>query len=50
MWRPEIQQAKRSENGALNVRYRADVKAGAVARLRALVADRAPWLRIRYAF
>ncbi|MCW1099537.1 spore photoproduct lyase family protein [Streptomyces sp. RS2] len=50
LWRPEIQQAKRSENGALNVRYRADVKAGAVARLRALVADRAPWLRIRYAF
>ncbi|WP_432185638.1 spore photoproduct lyase family protein [Streptomyces tendae] len=50
LWRPELQQAKRSENGALNVRYRADVKAGAVARLRALVAARAPWLRIRYAF
>lgn len=50
LWRPEIQQAKRSENGALNVRYRADVKAGAVARLRALVADHTPWLRIRYAF
>ncbi|MEU0445737.1 spore photoproduct lyase family protein [Streptomyces tendae] len=50
LWRPEIQQAKRSENGALNVRYRADVKAAAVARLRALVADHTPWLRIRYAF
>ncbi|GGL77738.1 spore photoproduct lyase family protein [Streptomyces anthocyanicus] len=50
LWRPEVQQAKRSENGALNVRYRADVKAGAVARLRALVAAHAPWLRIRYAF
>lgn len=50
LWRPEIQQAKRSENGALNVRYRADVKAGAVARLRALAAAHTPWLRIRYAF
>ncbi|MFD7063701.1 hypothetical protein [Streptomyces sp. NPDC059906] len=50
LWRPEVQQAERSENGALNVRYRADVKAGAVARLRALVAAHAPWLRIRYAF
>jgi spore photoproduct lyase family protein len=50
LWRPEIQQAKHSENGALNVRYRADVKAGAVARLRALVAEYTPWLRIRYAF
>ncbi|MFB7084552.1 spore photoproduct lyase family protein [Streptomyces sp. NPDC056296] len=50
LWRPELQQAKRSENGALNVRYRNDVKAGAVERLRALVAARAPWLRVRYAF
>ncbi len=34
LWRPELQQAKRSENGALNVRYRNSVKAGAVERLR----------------
>ncbi|MFG3550709.1 spore photoproduct lyase family protein [Streptomyces sp. NPDC047725] len=50
LWRPELQEAKRSGNGALNVRYRAGVKAEAVARLRALVAAHAPWLRIRYAF
>ncbi|WP_121750752.1 spore photoproduct lyase family protein [Streptomyces sp. E2N166] len=50
LWRPELQQAKRSENGALNVRYRNSVKAGAVERLRALVAAHAPWLRVRYAF
>ncbi|MGW8745327.1 spore photoproduct lyase family protein [Streptomyces sp. WAC 04229] len=50
LWRPELQEAKRSENGALNVRYRAGVKADAVARLRALVAAHAPWLRVRYAF
>ncbi|MFE2439293.1 spore photoproduct lyase family protein, partial [Streptomyces sp. NPDC059409] len=48
--RPELPAAKRSENGALNVRYRVDVKTEAVGRLRALVAAHAPWLRIRYAF
>jgi DNA repair photolyase len=50
LWRPDLQQAKRSENGALNVRYRNGVKADALARLRALVDTHAPWLRIRYAF
>ncbi|MFB7656362.1 MULTISPECIES: spore photoproduct lyase family protein [unclassified Streptomyces] len=50
LWRPELQEAKRSENGALNVRYRAGVKADAVTRLRSLVAAHAPWLRVRYAF
>ncbi|MCQ9136135.1 spore photoproduct lyase family protein [Streptomyces hilarionis] len=50
LWRPDLQETKRSENGALNVRYAAAGKARAVERLRALVADRAPWLRIRYAF
>ncbi|MGQ4403348.1 spore photoproduct lyase family protein [Streptomyces hayashii] len=50
LWRPDLQETKRSENGALNVRYAGPGKARAVARLRAMVADRAPWLRIRYAF
>ena len=50
LWRPDLQEAKRSENGALNVRYRAGVKADAVVRLRALIAAHAPWLRVRYAF
>ncbi|MEV5432655.1 spore photoproduct lyase family protein [Streptomyces sp. NPDC052701] len=50
LWQPGLQQAKRSENGALNVRYRNQVKAEALAALRDLVAARAPWLRIRYAF
>ncbi|MFF8093258.1 spore photoproduct lyase family protein [Streptomyces sp. NPDC016675] len=50
LWRPDLQQAKRSENGALNVRYRGGVKADAVARLRALVEAHTPWLRVRYAF
>ncbi|MEU7085354.1 spore photoproduct lyase family protein [Streptomyces achromogenes] len=50
LWQPALQQDKRSENGALNVRYHHQVKAGAVRTLRDLVAAHAPWLRIRYAF
>ncbi|MFF7798922.1 spore photoproduct lyase family protein [Streptomyces olivaceus] len=50
LWRPDLQEAKRSQNGALNVRYRVGVKSAAVARLRALISTHAPWLRVRYAF
>jgi spore photoproduct lyase family protein len=50
LWRPEVQQAKRSQNGQRNVRYRNDVKRDGVARLTALMARHAPWLRLRYAF
>ncbi|MFF7721091.1 spore photoproduct lyase family protein [Streptomyces luteogriseus] len=50
LWRPELQQAKRSENGALNLRYRNDVKGEAVRTLRFLIDRHAPWLRVRYAF
>ncbi|MFE2475228.1 spore photoproduct lyase family protein [Streptomyces sp. NPDC059389] len=50
LWRPDLQQAKRSENGSENVRYRNRDKAAAVDSVRRLVASNAPWLRIRYAF
>jgi spore photoproduct lyase family protein len=50
LWRPDLQQPKRSQNGQLNVRYRNDVKRAGVQRLRALIAEHAPWLRVRYAF
>ncbi|MGW9447336.1 spore photoproduct lyase family protein [Streptomyces sp. NPDC055632] len=50
LWRPDLQEPKRSENGARNVRYRTGAKAVAVASLRRLIAARAPWLRVRYAF
>jgi len=50
LWRPEVQQAKRSQNGQRNVRYRNDVKRDGVARVTALIAEHAPWLRLRYAF
>jgi spore photoproduct lyase family protein len=50
LWRPDLQQPKRSQNGQWNVRYRNDVKRAGVQRLTELVAAHAPWLRIRYAF
>ncbi|MEU8953418.1 spore photoproduct lyase family protein [Streptomyces sp. NPDC048518] len=50
LWRPDIQETKRSQNGALNVRYALDVKQQSLTRLRRLLAEHAPWLRVRYAF
>ena len=50
LWRPELQEQKVSENGSVNVRYRRDLKARAVERFRALVAEEIPWCGIRYAF
>ncbi|WP_326571047.1 spore photoproduct lyase family protein [Actinacidiphila glaucinigra] len=50
LWRPALQEPKRSQNGDLNVRYRAAEKAASVRRLLALAAEHAPWLRVRYAF
>jgi spore photoproduct lyase family protein len=50
LWRPELQQAKRSQSGMWNVRYRNDRKRGGVQTLQDLIATHAPWLRVRYAF
>jgi spore photoproduct lyase family protein len=50
LWRPEIQQPKRSQTGGWNVRYRNNVKAAAVADLTGAIERYAPWLRVRYAF
>ncbi|MFI9830908.1 spore photoproduct lyase family protein [Streptomyces sp. NPDC051913] len=50
LWQPELQQGKRSQNGAANVRYRNPVKAEAVHTLRGLLNTHVPWLRVRYAF
>ncbi|MFE2722173.1 spore photoproduct lyase family protein [Kitasatospora sp. NPDC059327] len=50
LWQPALQETKLSQNGAHNLRYRAGTKRAALDRLRDLVAARAPWLRVRYAF
>jgi hypothetical protein len=50
LWRPEVQQAKRSQGGMWNVRYRNEIKRAGVAAVQDLIATHAPWLRVRYAF
>ncbi len=50
LWTPETQQAKQSESGGHNVRYRNGFKGERVRELTDLIAARTPWLRVRYAF
>ncbi|GLY19025.1 spore photoproduct lyase family protein [Kineosporia sp. NBRC 101677] len=50
LWRPDIQEFKVSQNGMRNVRYRAAWKAVWKQRLLDLIAERTPWLTVRYAF
>ncbi|MGK3207952.1 hypothetical protein [Amycolatopsis sp. MEPSY49] len=50
LWRPDLQETKRSEGGGSNVRYRAGRKRVLLDELLDLIAERAPYLRVRYAF
>ncbi|HVM26479.1 MAG TPA: spore photoproduct lyase family protein [Mycobacteriales bacterium] len=50
LWRPELQEPKRSQTGGVNVRYRTGFKGRQVRALTDLIAARTPWLRVRYAF
>lgn len=50
LWRPDLQETKVSQNGAVNVRYRRDTKGQLVERFRELVAEHLPSCRLRYAF
>ncbi|HEY0644545.1 MAG TPA: spore photoproduct lyase family protein [Nocardioides sp.] len=50
LWRPDLQQPKRSQNGQLNVRYRTGWKGRWVQQLTDLVAEKLPECRVRYAF
>ncbi len=50
LWRPDLQQPKRSQTGGWNVRYRRGFKGAAVREFTALVARRLPYCEIRYAF
>ena len=50
LWTPETQQAKSSQSGGRNVRYRNGFKGARVRELTDLIAERTPWLRVRYAF
>ena len=50
LWRPELQEAKRSQTGGHNVRYRTGMKGALVRELREELAEQLPYCRIRYAF
>ena len=50
LWTPEWQEAKRSEQGGENVRYRAGLKGRLVADLTRLLRERLPYCTVRYAF
>ncbi|MDT8914496.1 spore photoproduct lyase family protein [Amycolatopsis sp. PS_44_ISF1] len=50
LWRPDLQETKRSESGGLNVRYRSGHKRALLDELLDLIAGHAPYLRVRYAF
>ena len=50
LWRPDLQEPKRSENGATNVRYRSGAKRGYLQQIEALIRQQLPSCAIRYAF
>jgi len=50
LWRPDLQQLKRSQSGQPNVRYKSPWKGRWVQQLTDLVAEKLPTCRIRYAF
>ncbi|TLP57085.1 spore photoproduct lyase family protein [Microbispora triticiradicis] len=50
LWRPDLQQPKRSQTGGWNVRYKIGQKGRYVTALTGLIAERLPYCRVRYAF
>lgn len=50
LWRPDLQQLKRSQNGQWNVRYKTAWKGRWVQELTDLIAEKLPSCRVRYAF
>ncbi|AWB19921.1 spore photoproduct lyase family protein [Methylobacterium currus] len=50
LWRPDIQETKRSEGGMENLRYRSGWKGRWLTRFEALLAEELPYCGVRYAF
>ncbi len=50
LWRPDIQEAKVSQGGGANLRYRTGWKGRWLARFTSLLAERMPYCTVRYAF
>jgi spore photoproduct lyase len=50
LWRPDLQETKRSQSGAMNLRYRAGLKCRLLNELLGLLREEMPYCRMRYAF
>jgi spore photoproduct lyase family protein len=50
LWRPDLQEAKRSQSGAMNLRYRAGLKRRLLDQLLGLLREEMSYCRVRYAF
>jgi spore photoproduct lyase len=50
LWQPALQEAKVSQGGGVNVRYRTGMKGQRVEEFKQLLARRMPYCRVRYAF
>jgi DNA repair photolyase len=50
LWRPDLQEEKRSEGGMVNLRYRAGWKQKWLGRFKDLLAETLPYCSVRYAF
>ncbi|MBE7202562.1 MAG: spore photoproduct lyase family protein [Parafilimonas terrae] len=50
LWRPDIQEAKVSQGGGTNLRYRTGWKGRWLGRFKALLAETMPYCTVRYAF
>lgn len=50
LWRPEMQERKRSQTGMWNVRYKSRSKGAMVLEFKELLSELVPWLAVRYAF
>ncbi|PJJ70660.1 spore photoproduct lyase family protein [Diaminobutyricimonas aerilata] len=50
LWRPELQEAKRSQNGAWNVRYKSSTKRRYLDDLLRVIDEETPYVQVRYAF
>lgn len=50
LWTPDTQEAKVSQGGSHNVRYRTGLKGRLVAEFKELLARRLPYCQVRYAF
>jgi hypothetical protein len=50
LWRPEVQETKRSQFGGINVRYEHKLKAELIEEYKQLQGEVIPWCPIRYIF